>query len=276
MAKRHKRAVQESGQPSRARKVWGWIGKIFGTLLLTGFIALLIFACIFAVYIKNDLSHQVDFSVEGFALDQTSVIYYQDRETGEWKELKKLYQSENRIWVGLEDIRWVTARAREHPQEFAAYISGKQSAELQREIRRREKELTALNQRARELDAIFKRLYEDSVLGRITAEQFQTLSGSYTEEMAALKGKIPGCEAAIQALREQVCGADHFIALAKKYTDIRELTPELLRLFIRKIVVHEKDVKWSKHSRQTVEIHYNDIGCVDTQADEAKSGLESA
>ena len=42
MAKRHKRAVQESGQPSRARKVWGWIGKIFGTLLLTGFIALLI------------------------------------------------------------------------------------------------------------------------------------------------------------------------------------------------------------------------------------------
>ena len=178
--------------------------------------------------------------------------------------------------VVLEDIRRVTARAREHPREFAAYISGKQSAELQREIRRREKGLTALNQRARELDAIFKRLYEDSVLGRITAEQFQALSGSYTEEMAALKEKIPEQDAAIRRLRDQVCGADHFIALAKKYTDIRNLTPELLRLFIRKIVVHEKDVKWSKHSRQTVEIHYNDIGCVDTQADEAKSGLESA
>ena len=97
--------------------------------------------------------------------------------------------------------------------------------------------------RARELDAIFKRLYEDSVLGRITAEQFQTLSGSYTEEMAALSEKIPEREAAIQALREQVCGTGRFIALAKKYTDIQELTPELLWLFIRKIVVHEKDVK---------------------------------
>ena len=41
------------------------------------------------------------------------------------------------------------------------------------------------------------------------------------------------------------------------------LTPELLRLFIQKIVVHEKDVKWSKHAQQTVEIHYNDIGCVE-------------
>ena len=178
--------------------------------------------------------------------------------------------------VVLEDIRRVTARAREHPREFAAYISGKQSAELQREIRRRKKGLTALNQRARELDAIFKRLYEDSVLGRITAEQFRALSGSYTEEMATLKEKIPEQEAAIRRLREQVCGADHFIALAKKYTDIRDLTPELLRLFIRKIVVHEKDVKWSKRARQRVEIYYNDIGCVDTQADETKSALESA
>ena len=40
------------------------------------------------------------------------------------------------------------------------------------------------------------------------------------------------------------------------------LTPELLRLFIRKIVVHEKDVKWSKHASQTVEIHYTDIGVI--------------
>jgi len=98
------------------------------------------------------------------------------------------------------------------------------------------------------------------VLGRITAEQFQALSVGYTEEMAQIKEKIPTQEAAIQALHEKVCGTDHFIALAKRYTGIQELTPELLRLFIRKIVVHEKDVKWSKHARQTVGIHYNDIG----------------
>ena len=34
-------------------------------------------------------------------------------------------------------------------------------------------------------------------------------------------------------------------------------------MFIEKVVVHEKDVKWSKHARQTVEIHYTDIGVVD-------------
>ena len=84
--------------------------------------------------------------------------------------------------IVLEDLHRVTSAAREHPEKFAAYIGSKQSAELQREIRRQEKKLAAIRKRKAELDAIFKKLYEDSVLGRITTEQFQMLSDSYTEE----------------------------------------------------------------------------------------------
>jgi hypothetical protein len=29
--------------------------------------------------------------------------------------------------------------------------------------------------------------------------------------------------------------------------------------------VHEKEVKWSKHAPQTVEIHYADIGCMENR-----------
>ena len=164
--------------------------------------------------------------------------------------------------IVLEDIRRVTAMAREHTQEFAAYICDRQSAELRREIRRQELELSGMKKREAELEAIFKRLYEDSVLGRITTEQFQTLSASYVAEQEQLKTAIPQKEREVAKLKATVSGADNFIARAKRYTDIQELTPELLRLFIEKIVVHEKDVKWSKHARQTVEIHYTDIGVV--------------
>ena len=41
-----------------------------------------------------------------------------------------------------------------------------------------------------------------------------------------------------------------------------ELTPELLRLSIQKIVVHEKSTKWSKKAMQTIEIQYSDIGFI--------------
>lgn len=173
--------------------------------------------------------------------------------------------------VVLEDLRRVTAMAREHPEEFAAYIGNRQSAEIQREIRRLEKELAAMRKRKAELDAIFKNLYEDSVLGHITMEQFQMLSGSYTEEQNQIAAGIPQKEMDIQRLRETVSGTDGFLNKAKRYTDITELTPELLRLFIEKIVVHEKEVKWSKHAPQTVEIYYNGIGFVDSQQQDMES-----
>ena len=173
--------------------------------------------------------------------------------------------------VVLEDLRRVTAMARERPEEFAAYIGSRQSAEIQREIRRQEKELAAMRKRKAELDAIFKKLYEDSVLSRITTEQFQMLSSSYTEEQNQIAAGIPQNEADIQRLRETVSGTDGFLDKAKRYMDITELTPELLRLFIEKIVVHEKEVKWSKHAPQTAEIYYNGIGFIDKQHQDMES-----
>lgn len=164
--------------------------------------------------------------------------------------------------VILEDLRRVTAMAREHTMEFAEYIGSRQSAEIQREIRRQERELTAMRKRGAELDAIFKKLYEDRVLGHLSVEQFQTLSSGYTEEQERLAEEIPAKEGAIQKLRDTVSSTDGFIAKAKRYTDIMELTPELLRLFIQKIVVHEKSTKWSKKAMQTIEIHYSDIGFI--------------
>ena len=177
--------------------------------------------------------------------------------------------------IVLEDLRRVTSAAREHPEKFAAYIGSKQSAELQREIRRQEKELAAMRKRKAELDAIFKKLYEDSVLGRITTEQFQMLSGSYTEEQNLITVGIPQKESEIQHLRETVSGTDSFLDKAKRYADITELTPELLRLFIEKIVVHEKEVKWSKHAPQTVEIYYNGIGYVGSGQQDVEETMEA-
>ena len=57
--------------------------------------------------------------------------------------------------VVLEDLRRVTAMAREHTQEFAAYIGSRQSAEIRKEARGLERELTAMKKRSRELDSIF-------------------------------------------------------------------------------------------------------------------------
>ena len=96
------------------------------------------------------------------------------------------------------------------------------------------------------------------------------LSAGYTEEQTKLSEEIPVKESAIQRLRDTVSSTDGFIAKAKRYTDITELAPELLRLFIQKIVVHEKSAKWSKNALQTIEIHYSDIGWIGSEASQDK------
>ena len=93
--------TQPSG--SAARRILRGVGKAFGTLVLVLFLTTLIFACLFALYVKNDLSAQVD-SIDGFTLDQTSVIYYEDPKTGQDVVLRKLYGGANRTWVKYEDI----------------------------------------------------------------------------------------------------------------------------------------------------------------------------
>ena len=85
------------------------------------------------------------------------------------------------------------------------------------------------------------------------------------EERQKLTEALPRREAEIQRLKETVSNTAAFLDKAKRYTDIQAPTPELLRLFVQKIVVHEKEIKWSRHAPQTVEIHYADIGCMENR-----------
>lgn len=67
---------------------------------------------------------------------------------------------------------------------------------------------------------------------------------------------------------------DRFIEKARRYTIISELTPELLRMFISKIAVHEKSEKYSRTAEQKVEIHYAHIGAVENADSLANTEME--
>ena len=94
----------EAAKKSGAGHVFAVIGKVIGTGFLTAFLAFLIFACLFAVYVKNDLSQQAEWAADSFSLDQTSVIYYENPETGKYEVLQTLYGGSNSTWVEYDDI----------------------------------------------------------------------------------------------------------------------------------------------------------------------------
>lgn len=164
----------------------------------------------------------------------------------------------------LDDLRRVTHFARQKEAFFAAYINRKNSVELRKEMNSLQKELDTARRRDTELTALFKRLYEDNVLGRVTNEQFRILSADYNDEQKALRDVIPVKEAKLQKLTDSASNVDAFIEKAKRYTEIRELTPEILRLFIARIEVGEKSEKYSRTAEQAIRIIYRDVGIMDS------------
>lgn len=102
MAKKDQNAPQK--KPGRAGKIIKTVLKVLGTLVLVAILTLMVFACLFALYVKNDLSTQIDFSIADISLDQTTIIYYEDPDTGEDVVLQKLYGGENRTWVSYDKL----------------------------------------------------------------------------------------------------------------------------------------------------------------------------
>jgi len=89
------------------------------------------------------------------------------------------------------------------------------------------------------------------------------LSADYNDEQKILRDTIPAKEAKLQKLIDSASNVDAFIEKAKRYTEIRELTPEILRLFISRIEVGEKSVKYSRTAEQAIRIVYRDVGIMD-------------
>ena len=77
--------------------------KILGTVLLILILAGLIFATIFAFYVKTCLTPELDVSLNDYRLNQSSTIYYRDA-ASEWRALVTLTGTQNRVWVDYDDI----------------------------------------------------------------------------------------------------------------------------------------------------------------------------
>ena len=160
----------------------------------------------------------------------------------------------------LEEIRKVTYYARAQTREFVSFINQKSSAENRRELNARMIELASLEKRNNELNALFRRLYEDNVLGKVTNEQFRMLSDGYNTEQREITERLPIVKQEIEDLKAAATNVERFVDIANKYTDLRELTPEVLRTFIERIIIHERTAKHSKSASQQIDIYFRYIG----------------
>ena len=169
--------------------------------------------------------------------------------------------------VVLEDIRRHAAFAAADKDRYVEYLMRVSERERDEGQASWRKESERCRRRIAELDTVISRLYEDSVFGRISTERYAIMSATYEEEAAKLKARSMELQRMMDNYEKQSKGSADFAELVAKYTDITELSEELLNTLLERVVVHEKEIIDGEIFMR-VEIYYRFIGSVGGDSDD--------
>jgi DNA invertase Pin-like site-specific DNA recombinase len=161
----------------------------------------------------------------------------------------------------LNDIQRHANLAAADKELYIAYLTNLSEQERNGEQASYQKEAERCQQRMSELDVILKRLYEDNIFGKISDERYTSMSSDYEAELKNLKDRNYELQGLLTDSDKQNRDAKQFAELVEQYTNITELTEDLLNTLIEKIVVHEKEVVDGEIIMR-VDIYYRFIGRV--------------
>ena len=169
----------------------------------------------------------------------------------------------------LEDIKRVMNEVRTHESEFIEKYR-KCSVKEMRSVRlSAQTKITKAENRIKTLDDIIANLYEDNVTGKISDERFDLLAKKYEAEQTALKSEIVELKKALDLVNDEESNIREFLKVVNSYTEIEELTPEILNNFIDRIYIGEKYSDGSAH-KQEIRIIYKFIGAESTHGYKVK------
>ena len=141
----------------------------------------------------------------------------------------------------LGDIQRVLSYVKAHEQQFIADATEYGDVRANRALREKRGEMDKANVRLGELDHLFRKLYEDNALGRLSDQQFTFMVSGYDDEKTALVEKIRTLEKELSTVAERRDDAGRFVQIVRKYTDVQELTYEIVHEFIDRILIYELD-----------------------------------
>lgn len=120
----HEKKTRSSARKPRKRSAWSVVKGFFFiifTLCLIGALTAGMIAKFFMEYVETRITPVVQVNADDYTMALSSFIYYEDKDTGEWKEFQTIYGEENRVWVDFEqipDAMWQAAVAIEDHRFF--------------------------------------------------------------------------------------------------------------------------------------------------------------
>lgn len=171
-------------------------------------------------------------------------------------------------------IEIVSSKLRQTIQEvhfdqeaFLKKLEQQSQAQFSKNNKRQRQQLQKDEHRSKEIDGIIQKLYEDNLLGKISDERFVKLSQSYEEEQKQLQASISDLTEKLAKQQEDSLNISKFMARISKYTELPELTVEIVNELIDKIVI-QKPTGTKRNRIIQIDIYYNFIGKLNNEKSE--------
>lgn len=92
--------------------------------------------------------------------------------------------------------------------------------------------------------------------GRITPDRYDQMAGGYEQEQAERKNQLNSLTEKLAEMDMRETYIREFMDKAKEHVEMKTLTPELLKIFVRRIEVFEKEVKYSRTEGNHIDIYF--------------------
>ena len=152
-------------------------------------------------------------------------------------------------------------------ETFLKKLEQQNQAQFSKDNKRQQLQLQKDEHRSKEIDNIIQKLYEDNLLGKISDERFVKLSQSYEEEQKQLQTSISDLTEKLAKQQEDSLNISKFMTRISKYTELPELTVEIVNELIDKIVIH-KPAGTKRNRIIQIDIYYNFIGKLNNEKSE--------
>ena len=185
-----------------------------------------------------------------------------------YRKKKKKYCTSHQITAHAvmamvkNDLRYTIQFANDNKEAFMSILKERTEAKNKRELASAIEEKEVAEKRIVALDKIIQSLYEDKVSGKLSEERYIKMSDNYEAEQKELIEKVKNLKAEIEKAQTKYDNIQKFMAIVKRYSDFEELTPEILRAFVDKIIIYDKQ-KIDGHIRHTIEIVYNFVEAIE-------------
>ena len=140
---------------------------------------------------------------------------------------------------------------------FLYLLAKNNTAARQSEVQKLKQTITASERRIQAIDKAIEGLFEANLTGKITDERFTKMTANYEKEQKELLEIVADGKKKLLEAEQTKVDLRLLMKALREYTDIRQLTPEIVNALIRRIEVHSKDKETKKVK---VDIYFTAVG----------------